>query len=299
MDRFLEMKTFVTVVDAGSFVKAADALEMSKPAVSRYVGDLESRLGVRLLHRTTRRLSMTDEGNIFYVRCKDVLGRVEEAEFEIASRSGEASGLIRISAPLTFGIRYLAPLWGEFKALHPRVTLDVTLSDRLVDLVEDGFDLAVRIAALQDSAMISRRLSTTRVILCASPQYLAQHGAPAHPHELAHHAVIAYKLLSSGDEWNFEGPEGKVSVLTRPCISTNNGDTCRAAALCHQGIVLQPSFLVRDDLRSGALVELMPAYRSVEIGIYAVYPTRRHVPPKTWKLVEFLADAFRHPAWED
>jgi DNA-binding transcriptional LysR family regulator len=170
---------------------------------------------------------------------------------------------------------------------------------RAHDLVEDGFDLAVRIAALQDSAMISRRLSTTRVILCASPQYLAAHGAPVHPHELANHAVIAYKLLSSGDEWNFEGPEGKVSVLTRPCISTNNGDTCRAAALCHQGIVLQPSFLVKDDLRSGALVELMPAYRSVEIGIYAVYPTRRHVPPKTWKLVEFLADAFRHPAWED
>jgi DNA-binding transcriptional LysR family regulator len=297
MDKFLEMKTFVAVVDAGSFVKASDAQGMSKPAVSRYISDLESRLGVRLLQRTTRRLSLTDEGHIFYERCRNVLMAVDEAETEIASRSSEASGLVRINAPLTFGILHLAPLWGEFRRLHPKVTLDITLSDRVVDLVEEGFDLAIRIAALPDSGLISRRIATTRMVLCASPHYLAQHGVPTHPSELATHAVIAYNQLSSGDEWHFDGPEGKVAVRTHPCISTNNGDTCRAAAVHHQGIVLQPSFLVSEDLASGALVELMPAFRSIEIGIYTMYPTRRHVPPKVSMLVEFLGQAFRNCSW--
>jgi DNA-binding transcriptional LysR family regulator len=297
MDKFLEMKTFVAVVDAGSFVKASDAQGMSKPAVSRYISDLESRLGVRLLQRTTRRLSLTDEGHIFYDRCRNVLMAVDEAETEIASRSSEASGLVRINAPLTFGILHLAPLWGEFRRLHPKVTLDITLSDRVVDLVEEGFDLAIRIAALPDSGLISRRIATTRMVLCASPHYLAQHGVPTHPSELATHAVIAYNQLSSGDEWHFDGPEGKVAVRTHPCISTNNGDTCRAAAVHHQGIVLQPSFLISEDLASGALVELMPEFRSIEIGIYTMYPTRRHVPPKVSMLVEFLGQAFRNCSW--
>jgi DNA-binding transcriptional LysR family regulator len=297
MDKFLEMKTFVAVVDAGSFVKASDAQGMSKPAVSRYISDLESRLGVRLLQRTTRRLSLTDEGHIFYDRCRNVLMAVDEAETEIASRSSEASGLVRINAPLTFGILHLAPLWGEFRRLHPKVTLDITLSDRVADLVEEGFDLAIRIAALPDSGLISRRIATTRMVLCASPHYLALHGVPRHPSELATHAVIAYNQLSSGDEWHFDGPEGKVTVRTHPCISTNNGDTCRAAAVHHQGIVLQPSFLVSEDLASGALVELMPEFRSIEIGIYTMYPTRRHVPPKVSMLVEFLGQAFRNCSW--
>lgn len=297
MDKFLEMKTFVAVVDAGSFVKASEAQGLSKPAVSRYIGDLEARLGVRLLQRTTRRLSLTDEGQIFYDRCRQVLMGVEEAESEIASRSSEASGHVRINAPLTFGILHLAPLWGEFRSLHPKVTLDITLSDRVVDLVEEGFDLAVRIAALPDSALISRRIAGTRMVLCASPRYLARQGTPRHPSELTDHAVIAYNQLSSGDEWHFDGPGGKVSVRTHPCITTNNGDTCRAAALHDQGIVLQPSFLVHEDLARGALVELMPQFRSIDIGIYTVYPTRRHVPPKVSLLVDFLAQAFRQVAW--
>jgi DNA-binding transcriptional LysR family regulator len=298
MDKFQEMKTFAAVVDAGSFVKAADALGMSKPAVSRYVSELESRLGVRLMQRTTRRLSLTDEGQIFYTRCKHLLQAVDEAETEIAARKSEASGLVRINAPLTFGVLHLAPLWGEFRRQHPKVTLDITLSDRVVDLVEEGFDLAVRIAALHDSGLISRRIATTRLVLCASPQYLAEHGAPTHPSNLAHHAIIAYTQLASGDEWHFDGPQGRVAVTTRPCITTNNGDTCLAAALHHQGVVLQPSFLVSDALQRGTLVELMPEFRSVEIGIFTVYPSRRHVPPKVSMLVEFLAQAFRHCTWK-
>ena len=299
MDRFLEMQTFNAVVDAGSFVKAADALNMSKAAVSRYVVDMETRLGVRLLHRTTRRLSLTDEGQVFYARSKELLADLQEAEDEITSRSDAASGLLRINAPFTFGILHLAPLWGAFKAEHPKVTLDVTLADRLVDLVEEGYDVAIRIATLESSTLVSKRLATTRMVLCASPTYLAQHGTPTHPADLAQHSVISYSYWATKDEWRFNGPEGPVSVKTNPCIHTNSGDTCRAAALSHQGVILQPTFLVGKDLSDGTLLELMPEYRSIELGIYAVYPTRKHVSAKVRALIEFLAARFagRGASW--
>ncbi len=299
MDRFLEMQTFNAVVEAGSFVKAANALDISNAAVSRYVVDMETRLGVRLLHRTTRRLSLTEEGQVFYTRSKELLAELQEAEDEITSRRDAASGLLRINAPVTFGILHLAPLWGAFKALHPKVSLDVTLADRLVDLVEEGYDVAIRIAALENSSLVSRKLATTRIVLCASPQYLAQHGTPQHPGELANHAIISYSYRSAKDEWTFTGPQGPVSVRTKPCIHTNNGDTCRAAALAHQGVILQPTFLVGQDLANGTLVELMPDYRSEELGIYAVYPTRKHVSAKVRALIEFLATHFagRGPSW--
>lgn len=292
MDRFLEMQSFNAVVDAGSFVKAAEALGLPKAAMSRYVADLEARLGVRLLHRTTRRLSLTEEGEVFYARAKELLAGVNEAEAEISSRSSAPSGLLRINAPVTFGILHLAPLWGQFRSQYPQVTLDVTLADRVVDLVEEGYDVAIRIATLPSSTLVSKRLATTRMVLCASPSYLAAHGEPVQPSDLASHAVISYTYWSTRDEWHFEGPQGPVSVRTQPCIHTNSGDTCRAAALAHQGIILQPSFLVRGDLVSGALVELMPQFRSLEIGIYAVYPTRKHVPPKVRALIDFLANHF-------
>ena len=292
MDKFLEMQTFSAVVDAGSFVKAAEVLGLSKAAMSRYVGDLETRLGVRLLHRTTRRLSLTEEGEVFYARSKELLAGVDEAEAEITSRSGAASGLLRINAPVTFGILHLAPLWGLFRSQYPQVSLDVTLADRVVDLVDEGYDVAIRIATLPSSTLVSKRLASTRMVLCASPTYLQTHGHPVQPAELATHAVISYSYWSTRDEWYFEGPQGPVSVKTQPCIHTNSGDTCRAAALAHQGIILQPSFLVGDDLAAGSLVELMPEYRSIELGIYAVYPTRKHLPPKVRALIDFLAQHF-------
>jgi len=299
MDKFLEMQSFSAVVDAGSFVKAADALGLSKAAMSRYVGDLEARLGVRLLHRTTRRLSLTEEGEVFYARCKELLAGVQEAEDEISSRSSAASGLLRVSAPLTFGILHLAPLWGEFRRQYPKVELDVTLADRLVDLVDEGYDVAIRIATLPNSTLVSKRLARTRMVLCASPQYLQTHGEPLQPADLAAHAVISYTYWSTRDEWHFEGPQGSVSVKTNPCIHTNSGDTCRAAALAHQGIILQPTFLVGDDLAAGTLIELMPEFHSLEMGIYAVYPTRKHVAPKVRALIDFLAGHFAktRPAW--
>ncbi len=299
MDRFLEMQTFNAVVDAGSFVKAAEALAMSKAAVSRYVVDMETRLGVRLLHRTTRRLSLTEEGQVFYGRSKELLAELAEAEDEISSRSHAASGLLRINAPFTFGVLHLAPLWGAFMAQNPKVKLDVTLADRLVDLVEEGYDMAIRIASLENSTLVSKRLASTRMLLCASPQYLALHGTPKEPSELAAHAVISYSYWSTRDEWHFTGPQGPVSVKTNPCIHTNSGDTCRAAALAHQGVILQPDFLVGPDLAVGTLVELLPQYRSLELGIYAVYPTRKHVSAKVRALIDFLAAHFAQtrPSW--
>jgi len=297
MDKFLEMQAFAAVVDAGSFVRAADALDVSKAAVSRYVSELESRLGVRLLHRTTRRLSLTPEGEIFNARCRELLGSLDEAEAEITSRSGEASGLLRINVPFSFGLLHLAPLWVEFMAQHPKVTLDVTLADRVVDLVEEGFDIAVRIARLANSTLVSRPLTSTRMVLCASPAYVRKRGKPTHPSHLTSHDVLAYSLLSMGDQWEFTGPEGAVSVKVRPRMRTNSGDTCRVAALRHRGIVLQPTFLVGPDLLAGTLVELMPAWRSIDLGIYAVYPSRKFVSPKVRLMIEFLVKAFSKRAW--
>lgn len=295
MDRFQAMQTFTAVVEAGSFIKAAEALGLSKAGVSRHVGELESRLGVRLLHRTTRRLSLTEEGQLFYARSKALLEDLDEAEAELSSRSEAASGLLRVNAPVTFGVLHLAPLWGVFRNRFPKVSLDVTLTDRVVDLVDEGYDLAIRIASLPNSTLISKRLATTRMVLCASPTYLKAHGMPVHPADLTEHAVISYSYWSSRDEWHFEGPQGPVSVKTTPCMHTNSGDTCRAAALTHQGVILQPSFLVGDDLAAGTLVELMPSYRSIEMGIHAVYPTRKHVLPKVRALVDFLAEHFASP----
>ena len=299
MDKYREMQSFVAVVDAGSFVRAADALESSKAAVSRHVAELEERLGVRLLQRTTRRLSLTGEGQAFYARCKDILAAIEEAEGEASSRAFDASGLLRVNAPVSFGILHLAPLWGAFASAHPKVSLEVSLADRLVDLVEEGYDLAIRISRLDNSSLISRKLASTRLVLCASPEYLREHGAPATPDELARHAVISYSYFSSGDEWSFDGPDGKVSVKTRPRFHANNGDTCVAAALAHQGIVLQPTFLVGEALQSGRLVELLPEYRSVELGIYAVYASRKQQPLKLRKLIDFLVEVFRTPRWPE
>jgi len=293
MDKFLEMKTFAAVVDGGSFVQAADALAMSKPAVSRHVAELEQRLGVRLLQRTTRKLSLTEEGRLFYGRCKTVLADVEVAEEEITAKSVAVKGLVRVNVPVSFGLWELAPLWPDFMTKFPEVELDITFADRMVDLVEEGYDLAVRIARLPNSSLVSRKLASTRLVLCASPGYLKKHGKPKHPSELANHTVLSYSLLATGDNWNFNGPEGAVSVTVKPIMRTNSGDTCIAAARKHKGVVLQPSFMVNSDLQSGALVELMPSYRSIEFGIFAVYPTRQYVSPKVRALIDFLVKALK------
>lgn len=297
MDRFQEMRAFVAVVTGGSFVRAAEGLSLSKTAVSRLIADLETRLGTRLLQRTTRKLSMTQEGELFFERCKGLLDGLDEAESELSAHTGEAIGQLRINVPVTFGLLHLAPLWPRFMATQPKVTLEVTLADRVVDLVDEGYDLAVRIARLPSSSLVSRQLASTRMVLCASPEYLRRHGEPTHPTDIAEHSVIAYTLLATGDHWEFEGPDGTVVVKVQPRMRTNSGDTCCAAAIGHQGLVLQPSFLVGTHLASGDLVEVLSAYRSNELGIYALYPSRKHLTPKVRVVIDFLAEAFRKQVW--
>ncbi|MBS0511918.1 MAG: LysR family transcriptional regulator [Proteobacteria bacterium] len=295
MDRFRAMESFIAVVEAGSFVGAADLLRVTKAAVSRGVMELEARLGARLLQRTTRRLSLTEAGRAYYGRCKQILAEVEEADSAVGVVTGHPVGRLRINAPFSFGILHLAPLWGPFMERYPDVELEVTLADRMVDVVEEGFDVIVRISRLEDSSLVYRRLASTRILACASPEYLARNGSPASVEDLARHPVIAYTYAAQGDQWRFSTPDGEREVLTRPRMRTNNGDTCRAVALAHQGIVLQPDFLVSDDIAAGRLVEVLPDCRGPEIGIFAVYPSRKHLSVKVRALVDFLVDAFAAP----
>lgn len=297
MDKFQEMRVSSAVVEAGSFVSAAGALSISKAAVSRYVADLEQRLGVRLLHRTTRRLSLTGEGEVFHSRCREILSSIEESEAEVSSRAGSASGLLKVSVPLSFGVKHLVRLWAGFMAAHPEVSLDVNLSDRVVDLVDEGFDFAIRIARLPDSSLISREIASTRLVLCASPHYLERRGTPLKPSDLRAHDVIAYTLLAMGDQWSFEGTGGAVTVKVVPRLRSNNGDTCIVAALNGAGIILQPAFLVEEHLAAGTLVEVLPRFRSIELGIFAVYPTRKFVAPKVRLFIDYLAKSFAGAAW--
>jgi DNA-binding transcriptional LysR family regulator len=292
MDQFKEIETFVAVAQLGSFVKAADKLGISKAMVSRYVSELEARLGVRLMQRTTRRLSLSDAGAEYLQRCVQILGELQDANAAISAKAVQAQGLLKITAPLTFGIRHLAPLWGEFLRVHPGVELEVNLNDRVVDLIEEGYDLAVRIGQLASSSLIARRIATTRLRLCASPRYLQQAPPIRALEDIADHAVISYTYLATGEQWHFSGPEGPRSITVHPRLRSNSGDTCRAAALADQGIVLQPSFLVGEDLRAGRLLEILPQYAGAELDISVVYPSRHHLSHKVRAMVEFLSAAY-------
>ena len=301
MDALRQIEAFVAVVRAGSYVKAAERQASSKAALSRQVLELEARLGTRLLNRTTRRLSLTETGAAYFERCVQLLDDLREADAEAGATTATARGRLRINAPLTFGNLHLAPLWGEFLKLHPAVELDITLTDRVVDLVEEGFDLAVRIVPagrLASNSLVARRIATDRILLCASPGYLRSAPALAHPSNLAAHAVMAYAWWSGGDSWQFTGPDGATAdVNVRPRLRTNSGDTCRAAALADQGVIYQPAFLVGPDVRAGRLVELLPGWRGPSLDIHAIYPSRTHLSGKVRAMVDFLAAAFDQPGW--
>jgi DNA-binding transcriptional LysR family regulator len=301
MDAFRQIEAFVAVVQAGSYVKAADRLDTSRAVLSRQVLELEARLGTRLLNRTTRRLSLTESGAAYFERCRQILDDLTDADAAASATTASARGRLRINAPLTFGNLHLAPLWGEFLKLHPAVELDITLTDRRVDLVEEGFDLAVRIVpagGLPSSSLVARQIATDRMLLCASAGYLRNAPPLNHPQDLTQHAVMAYAGWSTGDAWTLTGPDGgDVSVTVAPRLRTNSGDTCRAAALADQGVVYQPAFLVGPDVRAGRLVELLPAWRGPTLDIHAVYPSRTHLSGKVRAMVDFLAGAFQQPGW--
>jgi len=296
MDQFKEIESFVAVAQLGSFVKAADKLGMSKAMVSRHVSELEARLGVRLMQRTTRRLSLSDAGADYLQRCVQILGELHDANAAVSASAVQAQGLLKVTAPLTFGIRHLAPLWGEFLRIHPRVELEVNLNDRVVDLIEEGYDLAVRVGQLASSSLIARRISGTRLVLCASPRYLQQAAPIRDLDDIGDHDVMAYTYLATGEQWHFSGPQGARSIEVHPRLRSNSGDTCRAAALADQGIVFQPSFLVGEDLKAGRLVEILPQYAGPELDISVVYPSRYHLSHKVRAMVEFLGAAFAQAA---
>ena len=298
MDQLRQIEAFVAVVQSGSFVKGADKLGSSKAVVSRQVLELEARLDTRLLNRTTRKQSLTEAGADYFERCRKILEDLAEANGAASASTARPMGRLRINAPVTFGNRHLAPLWGGFLQRHPDVTLDVTLSDRLVDLVEDGYDLAIRIARLPDSSLISRQLASTRLVLCASPAYLKRQARLRRIEDIAAQPVIAYSYWSGGDSWAFEGPEGPVEVMTQARLRSNSGDTCLAAALAGQGLILQPTFIVGPDLKAGRLVEVLPHYHAPTLAIHAVYPSRQHLSVKVRRMVEYLAAAFKKPDWE-
>jgi DNA-binding transcriptional LysR family regulator len=301
MDALRQIEAFVAVVRAGSYVKAAERQETSKAVLSRHVLELEARLGTRLLNRTTRRLSLTETGAAYYERCVQILDDLREADAEAGATTATARGRLRINAPLTFGNLHLAPLWGEFLKLHPAVELDITLTDRVVDLVEEGFDLAVRIVPagrLASSTLVARPIAVDHIVLCASPAYLRRAPALAHPSDLAAHAVMAYAWWSGGDTWQFTGADGAFAEVTvRPRLRTNSGDTCRAAALADQGVIYQPAFLVGPDVRAGRLVALLPGWQGTALDLHAVYPSRAHLSGKVRAMVDFLADSFVQPGW--
>lgn len=298
MDQFRQMEAFVAVVQSGSFVNAGERIGSSKAMVSRLVLELEARLGVRLLNRTTRRQSLTEAGVAYFERCQKILDELADANAAASANTIEPVGRLRINAPVTFGNLHLAPLWGPYLQQYPQVSLDVTLSDRVVDLVDEGYDLAIRIARLPDSSLVAQRLASTRLVLCASPAYLKQRPAIRQLEDITTHAVIAYSYWSGGDIWSFEGEGGRIDVPTQPRLRTNSGDTCLAAALAGQGLILQPTFIVGPALEDRRLREVLPRFRAPTLGIQAVYPSRQHLSVKVRRMVEFLAVAFRKPTWE-
>ncbi len=297
MNKLREIECFIAVAELGSFVKAADALGISKAAVSRTVLELEARLGSRLMQRTTRRLSLTEAGTLYLERCKQIVAALEEADDLLSAGAAKPSGLLRINAPLTFGVLHLAPLWPMFMEQHEDVALDITLSDRIVDIIDEGYDMAIRIARLSDSSLVHRKLTSTSLHVCASPAYLDKHGTPRHPQDLARHQTISYSYNQSKDEWQFNGPEGPVGVRISSRMHVNNGDSCVQAALGGIGITRQPTFMIDQYLRSGQLVPVLADYTSPELGIYAVYPSRAHLPAKVRAMLDFLTGAFEQVHW--
>lgn len=300
MDRMRALEVFVEVVDKKGFARAADALDTSPANITRIIADLEAHLGARLLNRSSRKMSLTDSGEGLYQRAKVIVEDMAEIEAVASSSAMQPRGLLRINAPLTFGVLHLAPLWPRFMALYPEVELEVALIDRVVDIVEEGYDLAIRISRSGSSAHAARKLATSHNICCAAPAYLKKHGTPLVPADLAQHNCIGYSYAASADEWRFFDAAGQPHPVTVNCaLHANNGDTARAAALAGAGIIWQPTFLIGADLRAGRLVPLLPGFRLPDIDVLAVYPSRRHLSAKVRVMIDFLAAQFEDtPPWD-
>lgn len=292
--------TFAAVVDCGGFSAAALRLKVTKSAVSKQVSRLEERLGARLLNRTTRRLSLTEAGQAFHQHCLRILAEAEDAELAVSQLHASPRGLLRVSAPMSFGITHLAPALCPFLARYPDLTLEVSYDDRLVDVLAEGVDVVVRITRLADSSLIARKVAPVRRVLAASPDYLERRGIPRQPSDLAAHDCLLYTLQTTANTWQMvhkDGTRSDISISGR--VRMNNGDALRAAAVGGLGILFSPTFIIGDDLAAGRLVPVLPEWEGPEIALYAVYPPGRHLSAKVRAFVDYLVETFGpEPYWD-
>ncbi|MBM3479937.1 MAG: LysR family transcriptional regulator [Alphaproteobacteria bacterium] len=300
MDRIVAMRAFAAVAERGSFVAAARALGMSRAMASRHVQDLEAHLGARLLDRTTRRVAPTEAGRVYHERCAAILAELAEADSAVGVLQARPSGRLRVSAPVSFGSLHVAAAVAEYMAAHPQVSIELALNDRVVDLVEEGHDLAIRIGRLAPSSLIARRLAPCRLVACAAPSYLRRAGAPRTPADLAGHECLGYTYAPARDAWRFVGPGGDdATVHVRGRLHANNGDALRVAALHGAGIVVLPSFIVGADLAAGRLRRVLPRHEAPPIAIHAVRPQGRHLSAKVRSFIDFLVPRFgENPEWD-
>ncbi len=294
MDRLTEMGAFVQVVDHGGFTEAARRMGLSKSAVSKHVSALEVRLAVRLLNRTTRRVSPTEVGLAYYDRARKVLAEAAEADSMVTAMQATPRGALKVSAPVNFGIRQLSPAVARFLCAYPEVDIDMVLDDRFVELVAEGFDVAIRIGTLADSALKARKLAVARSVIAASPAYLAEMGTPRDIDELNHHRLLHYSQLSSGNFWRLRGPSGEErQVRVGGRLTANNGEALLKAAEAGLGISRIPSFMIGDAIAAGRLVEILADRPADPLGIHAVYPEGRFIQPKLRAFVDFMAEHFK------
>ena len=298
MDRLTSLTVFGRVVECGGFSAAARRLNMSVTMVSNHVQALEDRLGARLLNRTTRKVSLTEIGKVYYERSRQILAELDEADRLVGALHATPRGTLRLYTS-THIVRFLAPVVDEFLTRYPAVAIDLTIGERAVDLIEDGFDLAIRLLPPPDSSVIVRQLTHWRHILCCAPSYLESHPAPARLADIAHHNCLRYVLYPHGDEWRFDGSDGQPeSVRVSGNVVTNSAETLRILALAGSGLFLAPSFIIADDLTAGRLVQVLPEYRPVEFAINAIYPHRHHLSAKVRSFIDLLAAHFaEHRRW--
>ncbi|GLS44082.1 LysR family transcriptional regulator [Methylobacterium brachythecii] len=293
LDRVTGMQVFVSVATLGSFAAAGRAMGLSQTGVTKHVSALETRLGTRLIHRTTRRLTLTETGRAYLEACEGILADIAEADSLAGESAVEARGTLRLNVPLSFGVREIAPLLPAFSAEHPAVSVDLGLNDRRVDLIEEGWDLAIRIGQLSDSSLIARHLAPCRLAICAALSYLDRHGIPRRPEDLARHNCLGYSIVDPS-RWRFETR----SVSVAGNLRASNGDALVTAAIAGQGIVYQPTFIVAEALRAGTLVEIDLGERPPLMPIHALMPPGRR-PAKTQAFLAFVARRFEgEPAWD-
>lgn len=300
MNRYEELSALVAVVEQGSFSAAAEYLDTAKSAVSRRIADLESRLGARLLNRTTRRIHLTDAGSALYERAISILADWQEAEHMVSADHAQLSGRLKVSTPLTFGLRYLGPVVAEFATAHPEVQLDIDLSDREVDLIAEGFDIAIRIGKLADSSLVAKRLTDIHLVCVASPGYLQTHGRPQTPEQLKHHQSLRYSL-NKHTTWQFHDPQGRLSQgKPRTALTANNGDHINELCQAGLGIARLPMFIAHQGIRSGKLEIILADYKQSTLGLFMVFPPGRQLSRRVREFADHMARQFQDsPPWGD